>query len=398
MGNSWDHDRDPRPGAAWFRSPPDYELRCVARAAVCNAQEMRSALTAVALLALFGCRGNDPPPTFYGAAQGATGAAADPDTGSEATADSAAEDPAEVDAAPIDPPDAAADEPGGPGPGTARSSCEGDGPAPGRQRITLEHEGRERAYLLHVPSGYDHGAGTPLVINFHGTSGTAEGQAGFSRYDVIADRRTVLVAYPEGLPLDGTNVFDAGLRDFTNEPRDDVDLTRAIIDSVAERACLNRRRVYATGMSNGGRMSYRLACDAADVIAAIAPVAGSLSMETERCSPSRPISNIHFHGTADEVAPYGEAAGLSLRPVPDMFRLWADFNGCTGEPENVFDIDDVRCEAFTQCEAGTEVVLCTVEGGGHCWPGTPDCGLGTSTTTIDASESGLDFLLRFELP
>jgi len=282
--------------------------------------------------------------------------------------------------------------------GGANAACPGAGPEIGETIVTIQHEGHDRSYRLYVPTGYVHDEATPLVLNFHGTGSFALSQRLFSLMDGPADARTVLVAYPEGLPLDDEQVFDAGLRDFSSAPRDDVDFARAIVDDVASRACVDLRRVYSTGMSNGARMSYRIGCEAADLFAAIAPVAGVLSLAADDCQPSRPVPAIHFHGTADFVAPYDRAGGFSTMSVPDMFALWAEKTECSGAPVVTFEKDDVRCESYESCARGAEIMLCTIEGAGHCWPGNPTCSLGGSTETINASEAMLDFMLRFELP
>jgi polyhydroxybutyrate depolymerase len=280
----------------------------------------------------------------------------------------------------------------------ADASCDGPAPDIGETVVTIQHEGRERAYLLYVPTGYRHDEATPLLLNFHGSGSTASEQRLFSLMDRPADSRTVLLAYPEGLPLDdGGQVFDAGLRDFSSAPRDDVDFARAIVEDVAGRACVDQRRVYSTGMSNGARMSYRIACEAADLVAAIGPVAGVLSLEPEDCQPLRPVPAIHFHGTADAVAPYDRAGGFSTMSVPDMFALWAEKTECTDVPVVSFEKDDVGCQSYETCAGGAEVTLCTIEGAGHCWPGNPTCPLGSSTETINAGEAMLDFMLRFSL-
>ena len=182
--------------------------------------------------------------------------------------------------------------------------CPSCGPAVGETVVSIQHEGQEREYLLYVPSSYRHGQDTPLLLAFHDTNGNAVAMAGLSELNTWAEQYAVLVAYPEGLLLDGIQVFDAGLRDFSSAPRDDVDFARAIVDDVAGWASVDRKRVYSTGFSNGARVSYRIACEAAYLVAAIAPVAGVLSLAPEECNPSRPVPAIHFHGTADTVAPY----------------------------------------------------------------------------------------------
>ncbi len=285
---------------------------------------------------------------------------------------------------------------GSSGTATATSKCSGEPPSGGETALTLPHEGRERTYRLFVPSGYRHDEGTPLLLDFHGTGETALRQSALSRLNQTAEKLNILVVHPEGLPLDGRQVFDAGRRDFSEAPRNDVDFARTIVDDVASRACLDRSRVFSTGMSNGGRMSFRIGCEGADFIAAIAPVSGVLSLAAEDCQPERPVPSIHFHGTADPVAPY-DGRGFSVRSAPEMFSLWAEKTRCTGNPEQTLQLDDVTCETYLECAGGTEVTLCTIEGMGHCWPGTSFCPVGPANQTIDANELMLDFMLRFRL-
>ncbi|MFW2387879.1 MAG: alpha/beta hydrolase family esterase [Polyangiales bacterium] len=252
----------------------------------------------------------------------------------------------------------------------------------------LEHDGVTRSYELHLPPGYDGTTALPLVLNFHGFTSNGLGQQSSTNMDLTADREGFIVAYPNGLDVS----WNAGLccgRSATDDV-DDVGFTRAMIDDIGARGCIDESRVYATGMSNGGFFSHRLACEAADVIAAVAPVAGVLGIEEEACAPSRPIPIIHLHGTGDTLVPY-EGGGLANSlSVEDSTEGWLDRNGCTGERDVSYEEGDATCVTYAKCQGDASVTVCTIEGGGHCWPGQPcrELGdLGASTTDIDANEA-----------
>ncbi|MCA9650927.1 MAG: prolyl oligopeptidase family serine peptidase [Myxococcales bacterium] len=244
--------------------------------------------------------------------------------------------------------------------------------------ITIDVDGVMRRYDLFVPNSYDPTASAPLVLNFHGLFGTPSQQADFSQFDATAEGHGMLVAYPEGIGQS----FNAGVCCGTASSTgvDDVGFARALVADVSAKMCVDPRRVYATGMSNGGHMAHRLACEAADLFAATASVAGVLSLAGP-CVPSRPISMVQLHGTADGIVAYN-----GFPAVPAMMEAWAARNGCSAQSEVIFDQGDTHCETWPGCDAGVEVTLCTIEGGGHCWPGNPSCLFGASTTEIHASD------------
>ena len=141
-------------------------------------------------------------------------------------------------------------------------------------------------------------------------------------------------------------------------------------------------------------MSYRIGCEAADTFAAIAPVAGVLSLPPEKCLPTKAVPSIAFHGTWDLVSSYKKAGGFSTMGAMQMFSLWAKKNQCKGDPIVTFKEDNVSCESYQSCAEGAEIKFCTIDRGGHCWPGRP-CRLGASST-INGSEMIAEFLLQFE--
>lgn len=231
-------------------------------------------------------------------------------------------------------------------------------PGPGTHRLTLRHDGRDREVLLHVPRGYDPSAPTPLVLNLHGYTSDAAGQVIFSDMNAAAAVHRFLVAYPEGVGRSwngGTCCGDAAAGRI-----DDVGFLAALVEELAGRTCVDRERVYAAGMSNGGFMSYRLACEASELFAGFGPVAAGLGIAD--CAPARPRSLLAVHGTDDSRVDYalGEAS----------FRRYAALAGCVGEPVRT-PYADSFCDVYRDCADGVRVGLCTVTGLDHCWPGGP---------------------------
>ena len=167
---------------------------------------------------------------------------------------------------------------------------------------------------------------------------------------------------------------------------DDVAFIRGLIGHLVDTGVSDPHRVYVTGFSNGGMMAYRLANELSDRIAAIAPVAGVTGVPT--CTPSRPMPVIHFHGTADTLVPYNGSSTLGFIPVPDSFAQWAARDACTGDPVETFRNGDSHCSTYQQCAGGADVTLCTVDNGGHTWPGgTPVPTLGVTTTDLSATDA-----------
>ncbi|MFY0538677.1 alpha/beta hydrolase family esterase [Nannocystis pusilla] len=145
-------------------------------------------------------------------------------------------------------------------------------------------------------------------------------------------------------------------------------------------------------MSNGGYISHRLACEATDLIAAIAPVSATIVIDP--CTPSRPIAVQMFNGTTDLLVPYN---GGIYQSAPQSLADWVDHNNCSGEPDVIHN-GSVTCEAYDECDAGVSVTLCTIEGMGHCWPGNPACPFGTPNEELDASEQAWNFFQHHSLP
>lgn len=223
-----------------------------------------------------------------------------------------------------------------------------------------------RTYLVQVPQKAA-GVAPPLVLDFHTLGGSPQMEADSSGYRELSDQEGIVVAWPQGIDA-GWNI---GPCCVDTPDVDDVAFARALVEQLTASACADSKRVYAVGMAIGGGLSHHLACNAADVFAAVAPSAFDLLDESEQpCAPARPVSVISFRGTADTVVPYegGAVAApndpsvtIHLLGAEGTFQRWAELNQCAGSPSAA---DDDNCSTYTECADGVEVTLCTDDGGG----------------------------------
>lgn len=244
---------------------------------------------------------------------------------------------------------------------------------PGNSSASLMVGSVKRDYLLHVPASYNGSAPVPLVVDFHPLMMDAAYQRSNSGYAQLSDKEGFIVAYPAGVNP-AWNVGPCCTRDRNV---DDVGFAKALVAKLISQACIDEERVYAVGFSNGGGMAHHVACNAADVFAAVAPAAFDLLVENEQpCKPSRPIAVKSFRSTNDSIVPYAGGAsnpptlllGYSLgtihfRGAQGTFTHWSQLNQCTGTPT-----DAAGCKTYTQCAAGVEVSLCTSASGHSTGP------------------------------
>jgi polyhydroxybutyrate depolymerase len=218
----------------------------------------------------------------------------------------------------------------------------------------------QRTYLVHTPPGYTGNTPVPVVFDFHGLGSDGAGQKAFSRWDELGDTEGFIVVYPDGVDKS----WNAGVCCSDDKSIDDVAFVRAIIGALQSDACIDPKRVYATGCSNGGGMSYKLACEAADVIAGVAPVDFDCvdGSACSQCKPSRAVTEVQFRGTGDSLVDYdGSGAFMGAQK---NFELWGDLNMCTGTPSALPSTS--ACQSYPACGGGAETVLCTVQSGTHC--------------------------------
>jgi polyhydroxybutyrate depolymerase len=212
-----------------------------------------------------------------------------------------------------------------------------------------------------------------------------------------ADKAGFISVHPEGTGLQRS--WNAGVccGEAAQTKVDDVAHVSKMLDELEAKLCVDKKRVFSTGMSNGAALSHRLACELSGRIAAIAPVAHVMTIPRESCQPTRPVSVLSFNGTKDGLVPYG-GNGLGYPSVADTMKHWATKNGCSTTPRETWKKEDVTCVTYDGCKSGSEVSLCTVQEGGHTWPGGPPGGLGATTQAISATDAMWDFFVKHPMP
>ncbi len=252
------------------------------------------------------------------------------------------------------------------------------------QKITLDHHGKTRYYLLYLPSQASSSNPLPLVVALHGGGGHAEFMADDERYGLIdqAERVGFAVAFPNGysrLPRGRLATWNAGgcCGSARDSGSDDVGFVRAVVADISRRAVIDRQRIFATGMSNGGMMAYRLACEAADLFRAVAAVAGTEAVTD--CRPGRPIPILHIHARNDTHVLFDGGAGpdafrdrsqvMEFVAVPETIERWVRRNHCPAVSRTVLERPGAYCERHEGCQDKAAVQLCVTAGGGHSWPG-----------------------------
>ena len=250
---------------------------------------------------------------------------------------------------------------------------------PGDYNESLNSGGRTRTYILHVPPAYDGKQAMPLVLLLHGAGGNAEKMITATGMSDKADEAGFIVVYPNGTGLLNDQLlltwncgFCCGYALDNNI--DDVGFIRSLIEKLQDELNVDKARIFITGMSNGAMMTYRLGCELSDIVAAIAPVSGSLGDFT--VSSSSPVSVIIFHGTADPIVPY--EGGLSSiapltpgrvdKPVSYAVNFWVTHDGCSTAYTRVTNGILIK-DTYSGGQGGSEVILNTITGGGHVWPG-----------------------------
>jgi polyhydroxybutyrate depolymerase len=248
--------------------------------------------------------------------------------------------------------------------------------ASGSLSYALTVSGHRRTVIVHIPAGYTGKRKLALVLNLHGSESTASAEEEFSGMDATADADHFIVAYPQAVISDGTGydwnipgvAMVNGKLPPANAPSDVAFLTTLVRD-LAGRYCVDLSRVYATGVSGGGRMASQLACDASGVFAAVAPVAGL--RYPSPCPASRPVPVIAFHGTADLIDPFdGGGNAYWTYSVPAAAQMWAGHDHCAASPQATTG-RGYRLTRYSGCADGTEVELYAITGEGHEWPGGP---------------------------
>lgn len=272
---------------------------------------------------------------------------------------------------------------------------------------TITVDGRERAYTLVLPANYDAAQAVPLILALHGGGGNSRQFENSSLLTPKASAAGFAVVYPNGTAdgVLGLPTWNGGncCGSAVSANVDDVNFIRQMISSVRSRYKIDPRRVYATGHSNGAIMSYRLACDLSDRIAAIAPNAGL--HEAPVCSPGRPVPILHMHSKLDTNVPYlgGPGSGISgvtFPPLADVMTRWVNLNGCAPTPSFETVAASYTRALWSPCNSGATVGYILTEDGGHSWPGgeAGRPGGDPPSAVINANDELLAFFGRHSLP
>ncbi|HEX9582783.1 MAG TPA: PHB depolymerase family esterase [Gemmatimonadales bacterium] len=269
-----------------------------------------------------------------------------------------------------------------------------------RSNGSIVSSGLKREYLLYVPRSYDRAKPTPLVISLHGAGLWGAAQKEISQWNSVADQHGFIVVYPSGVKR-GPRIWEA---DHGPDVLRDVRFIAELIDTLAARYHIDPTRIYANGLSNGGGMAFALSCTLSDRIAAIGVVAPALFLPWSWCTDQRAVPMIAFHGTADRATPYhGGASWVARRPFPDIptwVAGWARRNRCAPDPIDSVVAADVTRRWYAHCADDAAVVLYTVHGGGHTWPGggrLPEWFVGPTSRSLDASSEMWTLFRRYQL-
>ena len=266
---------------------------------------------------------------------------------------------------------------------------------------SITHDGIQRDYILYIPEIYDGNTTVPLVLNFHGFGSSASQQMFYGDFRDIADTEGFLLVHPEGTTFIGNQFWNVGFPGISSTI-DDVGFTEALIDELATLYAIDLDRVYATGMSNGGFMSFLLACQLSEKIAAVASVTGSMTQDTfDDCNAQRPTPVLQIHGTEDDVVLYNGNT-LSI-PIADVISYWVDHNNSETTPTTTTfpDIDPsdgstIEHSVYEDGDNGITTEHMKVIGGGHTWPGSV-INTGGTNQDIGASMEIWLFFSRYDI-
>ena len=270
----------------------------------------------------------------------------------------------------------------------------------------IEHEGLERSFLIYVPKNIKENA--PLVVAIHGYTSSAKTLMGYSGINQIADKEGFLVAYPQGTKDSRDNhFFNVGYEFHSDSKVNDVNFIREIVLNLTKDYKLNSKRVFATGMSNGGDMSYLLACTSSDLFTAVAPVAGVMMKDTlENCNPEKKIPIFEIHGTKDSISKFegdmnNEDKWGAYYDLPSTIEFWVNKHALSEketiqlENKNTEDGTTITFERYWSDESQREVWFYIVNDGNHTWPGMTGLFSRTANQDINSAEEIWKFFSKF---
>ena len=259
------------------------------------------------------------------------------------------------------------------------------------RKCSFTHNGVLREYYVYIPSSYTPSSNSPLLFVFHGYGSSATNILYYSNFQGLAEQDGYILVYPQGSLLNGVTHWNVG--GWTvGSTVDDVSFTEDIIDIIANEYYINTDRIYSTGMSNGGYMSYGLACNSTK-FAAIASVTGSMTPEIDNnCAPDHPTPILQIHGLQDFTVLYtGAVWSLS---IPDVMEYWSSFNTCDEEPSTIInDLNDgsyILFDSYQNCSNSVGVELILHSTMGHTWPS-------INNHSISATEQIWSFFRKYDI-
>ena len=269
---------------------------------------------------------------------------------------------------------------------------------------SLNFKGLERTYLIHVPPGYVNTKPASLILALHGGFGSAVNIENQSLLSIKADEANFIVVYPEGIKVLGIRTWNAGGCCGTAESFniDDVGFIDALIEKLSSEYNIDQKRIFATGISNGGMMCYRLASDLSNKISAIAPVAATMVIKTT-VNASRTVPIIHFHSFNDANVPYtgGIGSGVSDHynpPLDSVFNVWMNINSCL-KKDTIKNDQDYLLVKWSNCNNNSEIHFFMTRDGGHSWPGGVNSLPGDETSkVINADDLMWEFFQAHPMP
>ena len=262
---------------------------------------------------------------------------------------------------------------------------------------------------MHVPRSYRSIKPAPLLLAFHGGGGDMEYMAKDEYYGLISksDKEGFVLVIPNGyshLKSGKFATWNAGAccGDARDKKIDDVGFVKTMVANLSNQMRIDQRKIFATGMSNGGMMAYRVACELPDIFSAIASVTGTDN--TLQCNSAKPISVLHIHAKNDTHVLFNGGAGegafnditkvTDFVSVPDTVKLWVKRNACNDAPKRVLEVPGAYCDLYSGCKAGTEVKLCVTDIGGHSWPGGYKSRGEATSQAISANDVMWDFFMN----
>lgn len=278
---------------------------------------------------------------------------------------------------------------------------------PGDYGLSMAHDQLTRLYKLHIPVKYTGDVATPLLVALHGGGGNMEYQANDNYYKLIskADQEGFILVIPNGYSKFQSGKFatwNAGkcCGEARDNKVDDVGFIKTLVDKLSSKLNVDKNKIFATGMSNGAMMSYRLACELPGTFKAIAAVAGTDN--TKDCNPNKAVSILHIHAQNDDHVLYNGGAGKGASKnkelvtdfvsVPESVSKWVKINECNETPKRVLEVSGAHCDLYSGCKNKSEVKLCVTDSGGHSWPGgEKPRGLENPSKVISASDMMWDF-------